>query len=184
VVGAVALAAAIDALERVGMDAVAAHEATLTSHALRRLTAVPGLRVHGDDDPCRAARRLGVISFAIAGLQHADVAARLAAEHAIGVRSGCFCAHPYLVHLLGLDEAQTRAVRRRLARDDHRDTPGLVRISFGVGNTLEEVDALVAALRAIVLESSPSDNPPERGHRRRGPTMRSAQASSHMRTDG
>jgi selenocysteine lyase/cysteine desulfurase len=149
VVGAVALAAAIDSLERVGMDAIAAHEAALTAHALRGLASVPGLRIHGDVDPHRASRRLGVIPFEISGMRHGEVAARLAAEHAIGVRSGCFCAHPYLVHLLGLDEAQVRIARLRLARDDHRDTPGLVRVSFGVGNTLEDVDALVAALEAI-----------------------------------
>jgi selenocysteine lyase/cysteine desulfurase len=151
VVGAIALAAAMDALERTGMDAIAAHEATLTAHALRGIATVPGLRVYGDNDPRRAPRRLGVIPFEIAGMAHADVAARLAAEHAIGVRNGCFCAHPYLAHLLGLDDAQTRAAQRRLAVDDHHDSPGLVRISFGAGNTLDDVDALIAALQAIVM---------------------------------
>jgi selenocysteine lyase/cysteine desulfurase len=149
VVGAIALAAAIDCLERVGMDAVAAHESALTAHALRGLATVPGLRIHGDRDPRRASQRLGVIPFEISGFDHAELAARLAAEHAIGVRSGCFCAHPYLVHLLRLDAAQVRAAQLRLARDDHRDTPGLVRVSFGVGNTLGDVDAFVAALRVI-----------------------------------
>ena len=154
VMGAIALVAAIDALERIGMDAIAAHEAALTAHALRRLATVPGLRVYGDRDPCRAPRRLGVIPFEIAGVPHDQVAARLAAEHAIGVRNGCFCAHPYLVHLLGLDGAQTRAAQRRLANDDHRDSPGLVRISFGAGNTLNDVDALIAALLAIVTDDA------------------------------
>jgi selenocysteine lyase/cysteine desulfurase len=158
VVGAIALAAAIDALERIGMDAIAAHEAALTAHALRGLATVPGLRVYGDDDPRRAPRRLGVIPFEIAGVQHGRVAARLAAEHAIGVRSGCFCAHPYLVHLLRLDDAQTRAARLRLSNDDHRDVPGLVRISFGIGNTLDEVDALVAALQAIAPDATAGGN--------------------------
>ena len=152
VVGAIALAAAIDALERIGMDAIAAHEATLTAHALRGLATVPGLRVYGDHDPRGAAQRLGVIPFEIAGVPHDRVAARLAAEHAIGVRNGCFCAHPYLAHLLRLDDAQRRAVQRRLAADDHRDSPGLVRISFGAGNTLDDVDALIAALQAIVTQ--------------------------------
>jgi len=149
VVGAIALAAAIDSLERVGMDAVAAHESALTAHALRGLATVPGLRIHGDAAPSRASQRLGVIPFEISGLGHAELAARLAAEHAIGVRSGCFCAHPYLVHLLRLDAAQIRAAQLRLIRDDHRDTPGLTRVSFGVGNALEDVDALVAALGDI-----------------------------------
>jgi selenocysteine lyase/cysteine desulfurase len=171
VVGAIALAAAIEVLERVGMDAVAAHEATLTSHALRRLASVPGLRIHGDVDPRRASQRLGVVPFELSGMRHGEVAARLAAEHAIGVRSGCFCAHPYLVHLLGIDDAQAQAVRRRLERDDHRDTPGLVRISFGVGNTLEDVDALTVALQAMALESKP-------GHEQSRPRATSELASA------
>jgi cysteine desulfurase / selenocysteine lyase len=153
VVGAIALAAAIDALERIGMDAIAAHEATLTAHALRGLATVPGLRIYGDHDPRGAPQRLGVIPFEVAGVPHDRVAARLAAEHAIGVRNGCFCAHPYLAHLLQLDDAQRRAVQRRLAADDHRDSPGLVRISFGAGNTLDDVDALIAALQAIVMQA-------------------------------
>jgi len=152
VVGAIALAAAIDALERIGMDAIAAHEATLTAHALRGLASVPGLRVYGDADARRAPRRLGVIPFEIAGVPHGRIAERLAAEHAIGVRSGCFCAHPYLAHLLALDEAQKHAAQRRLARDDHAQVPGLVRVSFGIGNTLDDVDALVVALHAIAAD--------------------------------
>ena len=154
-VGAIAAAAAIDASSSASAwTRIAAHEAALTAHALRGLAGVPGVRIHGDDDPGRAPRRLGVVPFEMAGVKHGRVAARLAAEHAIGVRSGCFCAHPYLVHLLGLDDAQTRAVQRRLAADDDSDTPGLVRISFGIGNTLDDVDALVAALRAIATEAS------------------------------
>jgi cysteine desulfurase / selenocysteine lyase len=153
VVGAIALAAAIDALERTGMDAIAAHGVTLMAHALRGLATIPGLRVYGDRDPCGAPQRLGVIPFDIAGVPHDQVAARLSAEHAIGVRNGCFCAHPYLAHLLQLDDAERRAVQRRLAADDHRDSPGLVRISFGAGNTLGDVDALIAALQAIVMHA-------------------------------
>jgi selenocysteine lyase/cysteine desulfurase len=154
VVGAIALAAAVDALERIGMDAIAAHEATLTAHALRGLVAVPGLRIYGDGDPRGAAQRLGVIPFEIAGVPHDEVAARLAAEHAIGVRNGCFCAHPYLAHLLRLGDTDRQAVQRRLAVDDHHDTPGLVRISFGAGSTLDDVDALIAALQAIVRHTN------------------------------
>ena len=153
VVGAIALAAAIEALERIGMDAIAAHEAVLTAYALRGLATVPGLRVFGDRDPGRAPQRLGVIPFEIAGLPHERVAARLADEHAIGVRSGCFCAHPYLAHLLALGDTQRRAAQQRLARGEHADVPGLVRISFGLGNTREDVDALVEALHAIAREA-------------------------------
>lgn len=149
VVGAVALAAALQALRRIGMAAIAAHETTLVAHALRTLAGVPGLRVVGDADPARAASRLGVIPFALDGMPHGLVAAILSTEHGIGVRHGCFCAHPYLAHLLALDAPRLAQLRRRLDRDDRRDLPGLVRISFGLYNTRAEVDRLGFALHAI-----------------------------------
>jgi cysteine desulfurase / selenocysteine lyase len=149
VVGAVALAAAVQALQRVGMDAVARHEAELTAYALERLAGIEGLRVYGDADPARAADRLGVITFNIEGLSHFLVAAVLGAEYGIGVRNGCFCAHPYLMRLLGLTTGQAAVVRDQVARGDRRAMPGMVRVSFGSYNTTDEIDELVRALEHI-----------------------------------
>jgi cysteine desulfurase/selenocysteine lyase len=149
VVGAVALAAAMSAMRGVGMSALAAHETALTAHALASLAEVPGLRLYGDADPAHAADRLGVITFNLEGVPHALVAAVLATEFGIGVRSGCFCAHPYLTRLLHLAQHDVDAVRVRLAAGDRASLPGMVRASFGAYNTVEEIDALVAALRAI-----------------------------------
>jgi cysteine desulfurase / selenocysteine lyase len=149
VVGAVALAAALRALADVGFDTIAAHEASLVAHALRSLADVPSLRLYGDAHPEGAALRTGVIPFNLDGLPHALVAAMLSGEHGIGVRSGCFCAHPYVTRLLRLSTRDAAAARRRLLADDHRDAPGLVRISFGLYNTVSNVDRLVQALHAI-----------------------------------
>lgn len=149
VVGAVAMALAIAELQSIGMAAVAQHEAELTEHALRRLTEVPGLQLYGDPHPGRAAERLGVIPFSLDGRSHFEVAAILGHEHGIGVRSGCFCAHPYVLHLLGLNREQAAESRRRILEGDRRDMPGMVRASFALYNTLQEVDALVEALLAI-----------------------------------
>ncbi|HEX9616275.1 MAG TPA: aminotransferase class V-fold PLP-dependent enzyme, partial [Anaerolineales bacterium] len=93
-VGAVALATALRQLEKIGMDTVAEHEAELTAYALERLPRVPGLRIFGDPDPRRARERLGVIPFKLEGISHFLAAAILGFEFGIGVRSGCFCAHP------------------------------------------------------------------------------------------
>ena len=150
-IGAVALAAAIRQLEEIGLEAVASHEAELTAYALKIMPQVPGLQIYGDSDPTRAKERLGVIPFKIEGYSHFLVAAILGYEFGIGVRSGCFCAHPYILHLLGLTTEQARAVRERMLAGDKSDMPGLVRISFGLYNTLEDVDALVEALTYIAL---------------------------------
>ncbi|HSO27916.1 MAG TPA: aminotransferase class V-fold PLP-dependent enzyme [Anaerolineales bacterium] len=149
-VGAVALAAAIHKLEQVGMQAVADHEAELTSYALRRLQQIPEVHIFGDADPERAASRLGVIPFSVKGISHFKVAAILGHEFAIGVRSGCFCAHPYILHLLGLSPTEAETVRQNMLAGDKRNMPGLIRASFGLYNTIEDVDALAEALERIV----------------------------------
>jgi cysteine desulfurase/selenocysteine lyase len=149
VVGAVALAAAMQALSREGMDRLAQHEAMLTAHALSRMAAIPGVRVYGDADPAHAADRLGVITFNIERHSHALVAAILSTEYAIGVRNGCFCAHPYLMHLLGIKAAEAAELRRDILAGDGRAMPGMVRISFGLYNTIADVEAFVDALEVI-----------------------------------
>jgi cysteine desulfurase/selenocysteine lyase len=149
VVGAVALAAAVRAMQAIGMEAIARHESELTAYALQRLARVPGLRLYGDAAPAHAARRLGVITFNLDGLHHALVAAVLSTEFGIGVRNGCFCAHPYLARLLDLDDAALQALRACITSGDHGAVPGMVRVSFGIYNGTDDIDALVDALHLI-----------------------------------
>ena len=149
VVGAVALAASIKALNGIGMDRIAAHEAELTSYALERMSHISGLHIYGDADPKRAPQRLGVIAFNLSQQPHALVAAILGTEFGIGVRNGCFCAHPYLIRLLGLDHDEVQMVRSKMAAGDRSAMPGMVRASFGMYNTIADVDALVHALEKI-----------------------------------
>lgn len=148
-IGAVALAAALRQLEQIGMEVVSAHEAELTAYALERLARLPGVLVYGDRDPARARDRLGVIPFQMDGMSHFLVAAILGHEYGIGVRSGCFCAHPYILHLLGLTPGQAALVRKRMLAGDKTEMPGLIRISFGLYNTPQDVDALIEALEQI-----------------------------------
>jgi cysteine desulfurase/selenocysteine lyase len=148
-VGAIALAAAVLQLESIGMDSVAEHEADLTAHALRSLASVPGIRLFGDSQPQRARERLGVIPIELEGASHFLVAAILGHEFGIGVRSGCFCAHPYILHLLDLSPAEAEHVRQRMLAGDKREMPGLVRASFGLYNSHQDVEKLVEALDRI-----------------------------------
>jgi cysteine desulfurase / selenocysteine lyase len=147
--GAVALAASLRMLSNVGMDAIAAHERELTQHILRRFQEVEGLWVAGSPDPDRLDDRLGVVTFNLDGAYHSQVAAILAYEGGIGVRNGCFCAHPYILRLLKVGEDTYRDFRGRLLQGDRSEMPGLVRASFGCYNTLEEIDVLVEWLQRI-----------------------------------
>ena len=148
VVGAVALAAAIQQLQAIGMQAVAAHEAELTAHILSGLSRMDGVEILGSADPARAGERLGVVPFNLKGTSHFLTAAILGHEFGIGVRNGCFCAHPYLLHLLG-ETAETERLRAELLAHDRRGMPGLVRASFGLYNTTDEVDMFLEALEKI-----------------------------------
>jgi selenocysteine lyase/cysteine desulfurase len=150
VVGAVAFAAALKKLSSIGMETIATHEAALTAYALEKLKTVPGLKIYGDTNPENTASRLGAIPFNIEGMSHGLVAAILGTEWGIGVRSGCFCAHPYVTHLMGLDKKVVEQFRNDVRQGDKSTMPGLVRISFGLYNTTDEVDRLVEALNSIV----------------------------------
>ncbi|MCB0255872.1 MAG: aminotransferase class V-fold PLP-dependent enzyme [Caldilineae bacterium] len=149
VVGAVAMAAAARVLMDVGMDRVAAHEQALLAYATERLLAVPGVTIYGETDPARLHEKVGVIPFNMAGVSHFLLAAILGYEGGIGVRSGCFCAHPYVVHLLNLDSETASSWRTQLLDGDKSNMPGMVRMSFGCYSNREDVDRLVAMLERI-----------------------------------
>jgi cysteine desulfurase / selenocysteine lyase len=149
VVGAVALALALQTLDRIGMAQVANHEMELTAYALRRLTEVPGLRVLGDANPANVCHRTGVISFTLADKPNFLVAAILGIEAGIAVRSGCFCAHPYLLNLLQIPAHQQKSVRDEIASGNRSNIPGAVRASLGVYNSCEDIDLFVDALTRI-----------------------------------
>lgn len=118
----IGLKAAIDYVQSIGYDAIAAHEAELVDRALARLSAIEGVTIIG-----RAQDRGGVVSFTL-DKAHAHDVATLLDRQGIAVRAGHHCAEP-LMRRLGLDST--------------------ARASFGVYTTLEEVDALADALTRV-----------------------------------
>lgn len=149
VVGAVALAQAILSLQEMGMDALARHEAELTAHALRCLQEIDGVQIYGLTDPDRASERVGVIPFNVRGIDHYKVAAVLSFEGGIGVRNGCFCAHPYILRLLKVSGHEALSHQQGILNGTRVGLPGLVRMSFGCYNTIEEIDHAVDLLGRI-----------------------------------
>ena len=121
---AVGLGAAIEYLDALGMDRVRTHERDLTAYALERLPEVEGIALFGPPD---LDRRGGVVAFAIDGMHPHDIA-ELCDREAVCVRAGHHCAQP-LMRCLGVG-ATSRA-------------------SFGVHNTHEDVDALIAGLDKV-----------------------------------
>jgi len=149
VVGAVALAAGIKALHEIGMENIARHEAELTAYTLERMQQIDTIRLFGDANPAMSTTRLGVIPFQLGDLSHFLTAAILGTEYGIGVRNGCFCAHPYLLHLMGASEDEIKGIREDIIIHKKGEMPGMVRVSFGMYNTPAEVDILIDALHQI-----------------------------------
>ncbi|MCK4427741.1 MAG: aminotransferase class V-fold PLP-dependent enzyme, partial [candidate division Zixibacteria bacterium] len=168
VVGAIALAEAIKILKEMGMDTIANHEKKLTQYAIKKLRSIKDVTIHGNQDyvenpALRLAQggersrtteggdenRLGVIPFNLSEFHHSLVSAILSYEEGIGVRHGCFCAHPYVNRLLGTTEEQSIRLRAEIKRGNKANLPGAVRISFGFYNTEEEIDQLIDALEKI-----------------------------------
>jgi cysteine desulfurase/selenocysteine lyase len=120
---AVALGAAVEYLQKLGMERVRAHEQALTSYMLESLARVPRLRVVG---PPEADRRGGLASFTIEGMHPHDVA-ELCDRGGVCIRAGHHCAQP-LMRCLGVGAT--------------------ARASVGVYNERSDIDALLAALLA------------------------------------
>jgi selenocysteine lyase/cysteine desulfurase len=151
VIGAVALTAAMDSLRSIGWDEIADHDRAVAERLRRGLESMPSVRVLGP----RSGDLLPVVTFTVEGMHHGLVAARLSAEHAIGVRHGCFCAHPYLIRLLGLSPEELDAYRSEVRRGVKASMPGAVRVSAGLSTSLEDVDRFLDALEAVSSSKRP-----------------------------
>jgi selenocysteine lyase/cysteine desulfurase len=146
--GGIALAAAIDMLQRTGMEAIAEHEHALLTYAYGKLKAIRGLQLYGPTDNLH--EKVGVITFNVEGMHHALTAAILGVEGGIGVRNGCFCAHPYVKELLHVTPEDDRRLTAEVVAGNKSNMPGMVRASLGCFNNREDVDRLVEMLERVV----------------------------------
>ncbi|UCD65148.1 MAG: aminotransferase class V-fold PLP-dependent enzyme [Candidatus Zixiibacteriota bacterium] len=149
IIGVVALARVIRMIQSIGWDEIIRHESQLTAYALRKLKEIPEVTLYGSTDPDSAAQRLGVISLNVGDVPHALVAAILSYEGAIGVRSGCFCAHLYVKSLLHVTEEDSRKLEQEILSRDRSHLPGTIRMSFGIYNTIEEIDRFIEMIKKI-----------------------------------
>jgi selenocysteine lyase/cysteine desulfurase len=156
VIGAVALAAACRRLLDVGMDTIAAHERLAARYLWDRLATVPGLELYSLW-PAGSSDRIGVASFNLDGYRDPLLAAILSAEHGIGVRHGCFCAHPLMAELRGYNDADMVEFAAAIRSGLNPHHPGAVRASIGIGTTKADIDRLVDALHEIARYGPQAD---------------------------
>ncbi|MEJ6636795.1 MAG: cysteine desulfurase [Crocinitomicaceae bacterium] len=123
--GGIAFGAALDYMNSIGMENIAAYEEELLVHGTKELMKIPGLKIYGE-----AAHKTAVISFNVGAIHPYDIGSILD-KMGIAVRTGHHCAQPIM---------------------DFYKIPGTVRASFSFYNTFEEIDLMVVALkRAITM---------------------------------
>jgi selenocysteine lyase/cysteine desulfurase len=130
------------------MESIACHERALADRLRGGLAGIDGvalLRLWPGAD----VDRVGVATFTHREHRHPLLAAALSEEHAIGVRHGCFCAHPLITHLLGVTGGEIDRLRAELVAGGRPRLPGAVRASLGLGTTPADIEALVEALGDI-----------------------------------
>lgn len=139
VVGVVALGLSVRLLNKVGLEKVAQHESHLIKRILKGLKQNEKIEIYGPQSS-EVDSRLGVVPFNIKNLPHPKTAAILGCEFGIGVRNGCFCAHPYVKRLLKLSKSESDQLVSKIRKGERVDLPGMVRVSLGIYNTIDEVD--------------------------------------------
>lgn len=150
IVGAVALSQAIRVINEIGMNNIIDHEMKLTEYFLNKLSKIPKIKIYSNTKNFLISNMAGVISFNIPDLPHSLLASLLAHEGGIGVRNGCFCAHPYVHQLLHLSAKEISKIQQDMIFGRLKNIPGLVRVSFGMYNTIEEIDIFIDVLNYIV----------------------------------
>jgi cysteine desulfurase/selenocysteine lyase len=123
IAGGIAFGAALDYINNIGMDQIAAYEAELLNYATKALQKIPHLKVYGT-----APQKTAVISFNVEGIHPYDIGSILD-KLGIAVRTGHHCAQPIM---------------------DYYQIPGTVRASFSFYNTFEEIDSMVEALKKAI----------------------------------
>lgn len=152
-VGIVAMAAAADKLSSVGMEAIATKEDELTRYAVKELKNIDGLTIFGPDDLDKH-DRLGIFTFNLQDLDHNLVSSILSYEFGIATRSGCFCAHPYLLDMIGVPREKINQVKREVYSGVKAHMAGAVRASLGAYNRKDDVDELILGLQKIMDNKS------------------------------
>lgn len=141
--GVVALISSLKVMEYLDIDIIERHERELTAYLLYNLNKREYISVYGSTKMDKD--RLGIVSFNMKGLHHEKVAEMLYKYYGIEVRSGCFCAQPYVQRLLKISQKEIEYYKNNL----NYPKPGMVRVSFGIYNTKEEVDYFISALDYI-----------------------------------
>lgn len=141
--GAMAIIAAMAVLKNINYKQIAEHEEQLKNRLISGLKSMPDIILYGDSEE---KERVGVIPFNFKNIHHSKAGKLFQDKRGIAVRTGCFCAHPYVMRLLGISNEE----RYKYLENSSLESPGMIRASFGLYNTEEEVDEFLNCTEDIV----------------------------------
>lgn len=143
--GVMALVNSLAVINTIGYDYIEEQERVLLKKIVNGLKSIPGIINYGDTE--NIDDRLGIITFNVKGMYHRDVARILAKKKGISVRHGWFCAHPYCRRLMDVTEEEAR----EFLENPNKKMLGMVRVSFGIYNSEEEVETFLNVIDDIFL---------------------------------
>jgi selenocysteine lyase/cysteine desulfurase len=149
--GIAGLGKALILLQHVGIDIIKEEERKLTQSLLRSLNNMKGVTVYGIKDP-ESTEKGGIVVFIMKG-RMANQLAREISDYGIGVRYGCHCAHILIKHMLHLPVALQRFQRMLAILFSGMKFPGLLRVSIGIGNTIEDIDEFIRVLSVLAART-------------------------------
>ena len=138
--GVVGMGRAMEILKEIGFDAIEEHDRRLLRRMIDGLKKFENIEIYGDTE--NTEDRVGVVSFNFPDINSFFLAEKLTELGGVATRRGAFCAHPYVWRLLGIPDSALS----QFEDCGESGTPGMIRVSFGVYNTEEEVDEFLEVL--------------------------------------
>jgi selenocysteine lyase/cysteine desulfurase len=135
----------LSVINAIGYDYIEKQEKILLDHTIKGFNSIPKLINYGDIN--HISDRLGIATFNLENMYHHDVAEILAKKKGISVRHGWFCAHPYCRRLMNVSEADAKEFLENPAKK----MLGMVRVSFALYNSIDEVNMFLNVLEDISL---------------------------------
>ena len=141
-IGSMAMVRALEELKNIGFEKIYNHERKVKDYLIEEMKKIDNVIMYGDTKNTQD--RLGVIPFNIKNKDCYEVANKFAKESAVSLRAGKFCAHPYVSRLLNLSNLYNK-YEKNLNDADF----GMVRISMGLYNTIDEARIFIEELKKI-----------------------------------
>lgn len=148
--GIAALGKSLNLLLRTGMEVIMEEEQEILKYALDRMSEIEGIKIHGisDSGSARFSERGPVIAFSLKKVWP-DKVARGMANHGIGIRYGCHCAHLLVKNLLHVGPGLERFQFIMAGIFSSIKFPGVARVSFGIGIARNDIEKFIESLKII-----------------------------------